>query len=76
MAGAGAGQNIALGLLVILARDLEVNNGIGRRATTRQPVVAAMMRARIDLNISEIPAVLFPCLSATPQVNLMLKPRP
>jgi hypothetical protein len=28
MAGAGAGQDIALGLLVILARDLEVDNGI------------------------------------------------
>ncbi|EFC57015.1 hypothetical protein ENTCAN_06462 [Enterobacter cancerogenus ATCC 35316] len=30
----------------------------------------------MDLNISEIPAVLFPCLSAMWQANLMLKPRP
>ena len=31
MAGAGAGQDIALGLLVILARDLEVYNGIEKK---------------------------------------------
>ena len=31
VAGAGAGQNIALGVLVILARDLEVNYGIEKK---------------------------------------------
>ena len=31
VAGAGAGQNIALRLLIILARDLKVNNGIKKK---------------------------------------------
>jgi hypothetical protein len=31
MAGAGAGQNIALRLLVILARNLEINDGIEKK---------------------------------------------